>query len=186
MYFLKSISSDPKDLHRFMQHWSTVQQSLFAALMAAIAAILQAAGTVLPGIGIFFSPFATLPLLLSALLTFRLGLLTYVITVFLLFVIEPSELFIFPFTTGLLGLGLGWTFRKMKRRFGIILLNGVLLTVGICFPLFVLDFPVLGPTFTAAFNLKFIGSIFAFSFIYSWIWLELGVFFTRRIKASWR
>ena len=162
--------------------WSPLKQSLFGALMASLAAILQAAGGLLPGIGMFLSPFTTLPILVSTLVSIRTGILTYILTIFLLLIMEPSELFIFPFTTGLLGIGLGWTFRILHRRLEIILINGLLLFTGICIPLYVLGFPVFGPAASSSFDGLILVLIIGFSFLYSWLWLELGSFFLRKIE----
>ena len=162
--------------------WSPLKQSLFGALMASLATILQAAGGLLPGIGMFLSPFTTLPILVSTLVSIRTGALTYILTIFLLILMEPSELFIFPFTTGLLGFGLGLTFRILHRRLDIILINGLLLFVGICIPLYALGFPVFGPAVASDFVGSILVIIFGFSLLYSWLWLELGSFFLRKIE----
>ena len=186
MYFIRSISSSPKDIHRNFLHWSPLKQLIFGALMASLAAILQAAGGLLPGIGMFLSPFTTLPILVSTLVSIRTGILTYILTILLLLLIEPSELFIFPFTTGLLGVGLGWTFRILHKRLEIILVNGLLLFTGICIPLYVLGFPVFGPAVASSFDGLILIIIIGFSFLYSWLWLELGLFFLRKIELILR
>ena len=166
--------------------WSPLKQSLFGAMMASLAAILQASGGLLPGIGMFLSPFTTLPILVSTLVSFRTGILTYILTILLLLLMEPSELFIFPFTTGLLGIGLGWTFRILQRRLQIILINGLLLFIGICIPLYVLGFPVFGPAVASDFAGSILVMIFGFSLLYSWLWLELGLLFLRKIEIILR
>ncbi|WP_210469578.1 hypothetical protein [Sporosarcina sp. 6E9] len=182
MYFIRSISSSPNDIHQIFLRWSPLRQTLFGALMASLAAILQAAGGLMPGIGMFLSPFTTLPILVSTLVSIRTGILTYILTILLLLLMEPSELFIFPFTTGLLGVGLGWTCRILHRRLEIILVNGLLLFTGICIPLYVLGFPVFGPAVTSSFNGLILVMIFGFSLLYCWLWLELGLFFLRKIE----
>lgn len=183
MYFNKSIPSHPQDIHQFFDKWSTTKKLMFTALMAALATVLQAAGGVIPGIGYFFSPFATVPILLGALISFRSGILTYLVTICLLLVIQPSELVIFPFTTGLLGLGLGWTFRALSGGMGILFSNALLLLIGICIPLYGFGFPVFGPTVSSSFSMMALLIIFGFSLIYSWLWLEFGLFFLRKIKV---
>ena len=178
---MKSISASPKEIHQIFIRWSPLKQLLFGALMASLAAILQADGGLLPGIGMFLSPFTTFPILLCTLISIRSGILTYTVTIFLLLFMEPSELFIFPFTTGLLGFGLGWTFQILYKRLDIILINGLLLFVGICIPLYILDFPVFGPAVASSFDGLILIIIFVFSLLYSWLWLELGSLFLRRI-----
>lgn len=179
---MRSISSSPNDIQQLFMQWSPLKQSLFGALMAALAAILQAAGGLLPGIGMFLSPFTTLPIVVSTLVSIRTGILTYILTIFLLLLMEPSELFIFPFTTGLLGVGLGWTFRILHRRIDIILINGLLLFTGISIPLYIIGFPVFGPAVASSFDGLIVVLIIVFSFLYSWLWLELGLFFLRKIE----
>ena len=57
-----------------------------------MAAILQAAGGFLPGIGYFISPFATLPILIGAMFSLQMGVMSYFLTILLLFILFPSEL----------------------------------------------------------------------------------------------
>ncbi|WP_245698348.1 hypothetical protein [Sporosarcina ureilytica] len=178
---MKPIPSHPKDLHRFFMRWSGTQKLLFGALMAALAAILQSAGGLLPGVGFLISPFTTAPILLVALVSLRTSVLSYFLTILLLLFIEPTELFIFPFTTGLLGFGLGFAFHFLNRRLEILIANGVLLTIGICIPLYGLGFPVFGPALSS-FNLSALAIIFGFSFFYSLIWLEFSFYFLNKIK----
>ena len=184
MYYLtKSILSHPKDIHRAINNWTSTKIMVFIALMAALTAVFQAAGGLLPGVGYFISPLATAPILLGMLISFPSGLSTYLLTICLLVLIEPTELFIFPFTTGLLGLGLGWSLRTFNRRLSIIPLNGLLLFTGICIPLYILGFPVFGPTFSSTFNVPILMIILGFSLLYSWLWLEFGLFLLRNIKG---
>ncbi len=173
----------PMDIHRILNSWSPTKKLMFMALMAALATILQSAGGVLPGIGYAISPFATAPILLVALMALRSGIFTYIVTICLLVLIEPSELVIFPFTTGLLGLGLGWTFHMLNKRLEIVITNGLLLCIGICIPLYVFGFLVIGPTVPSSFHLTVILIIFMFSLLYSWAWMELGLYLLRTIKT---
>lgn len=183
VYFLKSIPITPKSIHEFIaKTWSPTKKLVFSALMVATAALLQSAGGFIPVFGFFISPFTTLPILLCMLISNRHGVIAYLLTICLLFLIEPSELFIFPFTTGLLGLSIGWGFRKLNKRLAIIGLGGGVLFLGICFPLYVLGFPVFGPITSSAFNVQIISTIFLFSILYSSLWLELGLFFGRRLE----
>ncbi len=182
MYFTKSIPSHPKDIRMIFDKWSPTKKLMFTALMAALAAILQSTGGLLPGIGYLLSPFATAPILVIALISFRMRTLSYLLTICLLLVIQPSELVIFPFTTGLLGMSLGWTLLAIDRRLGIVITNGLLLFLGICIPLYGFGFPVFGPTFATLFNWPVLLIILGFSLLYSWIWLEFGLFFLRKIK----
>ncbi|WP_252504482.1 hypothetical protein [Sporosarcina sp. Marseille-Q4943] len=183
MLFTTSLPSHPKYIHRILNRWPPTKRLLFMALMAALAAILQSAGGLLPAVGFAISPFATAPIMLVALMCLRSGIFTYIVTILLLFLIEPTELVIFPFTTGLLGLGLGWALYKLNKRLEVVLTNGLLLCIGICIPLYALGFPVFGPTVSSSFNLISLLLILNFSLLYSWIWTELSLFFLRKIKA---
>ncbi|MCG7346255.1 hypothetical protein MHZ92_19285 [Sporosarcina sp. ACRSL] len=180
---LPSLPSNPKYIHQRLNRWPQTKKFLFIALLAALAALLQSAGGLLPGIGFAVSPFATVPIMLVSLISVRYGVFTYVVTILLLFVIESSELLIFPFTTGLLGLGLGWSFYKLNRRPEVVLVNGLLLCIGICIPLYLLGFPVFGPTVSSSFNLVSLLLIFTFSLLYSWIFMELSLLILRKLKA---
>src|SRR5699024_7912935 len=95
--------------------------------------------------------------------------------------LDPSKLYIFPFITGLLGIGQGWGLRMLKRRGLIILINGWLLLAGICIPVIVFDFPALGAMSISTGILELLG-IFIFSMLYSWLWLEFSLFFIKRWK----
>ena len=182
MFFNTSLPSDPENIHRILNQWPPTKKLAFMALMAGFASILQAAGGLVPAVGFAISPFATAPIMVVTLMSLRSGLFTYIVTILLLLLIEPSELLIFPFTTGLLGLGLGWAFYTLTKRFDVALLNGVLLCIGICIPLYVLDFPVFGPVISS-FNFIVLFLIFAFSLLYSWIWVVLSLFTLRRLRA---
>ncbi|MCZ2259529.1 hypothetical protein [Sporosarcina sp. G11-34] len=183
MGFAKTVPSHPLAIHRTLNNWSPIKKLVFVALMAALGAIFQAAGTLLPGIGYMISPLATAPILLGALLSLSSGISTYVLTICLLLLMAPSELLIFPFTTGLIGIGFGWTLRVCNRRFDILLVNGFLLFIGICIPLYVLGFPVFGPVVSSSFSPIILLFIFGFSLLYSWLWMEFGLFLLRKIKV---
>lgn len=167
------------------QNYSNTTKLVLGSLLAGIAAILQAAGF-FTGIGYAFSMLTTLPIVLASMLSLRIGFMSYVITVFLLAIIQPSELFVFPFTTGLLGLSLGIAFKQWKSWITITLAGGMGLSFGILFLLYVLRFPVLGPTVSSIFNSKTFCLIILFSLIYSWIWMGLSkrifVFLSRYLK----
>jgi hypothetical protein len=177
------LPSYPNDIHQFFSRWTPLKKLMFAALLAAIAAVFQSFGGLLPAIGYLLSPFSTLPIMLAMLASFRSGVLTYILTICLLLVMEPSELVIFPFTTGLLGLGLGWTFLSIKHPLGIVITNGALLCIGICIPLYGFGFPIFGSYVSPSFTLIPIVVLSAFSLLYSWIWFKFGLFILRKIKA---
>jgi hypothetical protein len=116
------------------------------ALLRTMAATLQAAGGLIPIAGLFISPLATAPSILSVVLSARYGLLSYLLTLFLLVIVQPSEVLIFAFTTGLLGIGIGFAFRVWERRLSLIMTGAVFLFSGILIVLHVFRFPLLGPS----------------------------------------
>src|SRR5690606_32484068 len=104
MYLIKNITDDSLAVHHEMRQKSYPNRLVLVAMFSALAAIFQAAGGLLPGVGFIISPFATLPILFCSILSKRLGFLAYFITNFMLLIIQPAELLVFPFTTGVLGL----------------------------------------------------------------------------------
>lgn len=143
-----------------------------SALMALIAAILQAAGGVIPGIGMLISPFSTAPIIISVLILPSYGLLSYILTIFLLLLIQPSELIVFPFTTGAMAIGIGFGLILFNKVWKVITFSSMFLSIGICLLLYLFQFPVLGP-FLIEFRVLNILMIYLFSLVYCWIWIEL-------------
>ncbi|HZJ57414.1 MAG TPA: hypothetical protein VFD89_04150 [Clostridia bacterium] len=176
MYFTKSLSRNLRILHKITKSWLAAKKIALTAILSALSAILQSAGGLLPGVGLLISPLATLPILLSTVISLKHGICAYLLTNILLVLIEPSELHIFAFTTGLLGLATGWGLRSLDRRAIIIPINGVVLSAGICLPLYILGFPILGPALSTSPDIKSIIIIFLFSVFYNWLWLELGLY----------
>ena len=101
------IEHDTSFVHK--RKLSLANKLVLTALMSTLATMFQAAGNLVPGIGLLISPFSTLPIF-AIFYSIREGILSYILTIFLLFIIEPSELIVFPFTTGLLGLALEYLF----------------------------------------------------------------------------
>ena len=86
--------------------YSNTLKLVLGSVLGAMAALLQAAG-LFAGIGYLFSMLATGPTVLATILSIRIGLITYILTTLLLVIIQPTEVLVFLFTTGLLGVGLG-------------------------------------------------------------------------------
>ncbi|QWU45332.1 hypothetical protein [Bacillus sp. NP247] len=158
---------------------------VITALLGSFAAIFQTAGNLIPGIGLFISPFATLPIFLAICYSIREGVLSYILTIFLLFIIEPSELIVFPFTTGLLGIALGVSFLQFKKRIWVVSFSAICLLIGIMIVLDVFRFPVLGPTIRTTVDIKIISLIFILSFLYCWIYAELCKIMMNRVYKVW-
>jgi hypothetical protein len=185
MFFLQPVTQRVRStLDPFNECTSHSKKLAITALLSALAAILQASGGLIPIAGLFISPFATAPIIICTLLMARYGIFCYLLTVFLLFMIQPSEVIVFPFTTGLLGIGIGFAFRLLNRRLTIILFGALALLIGILFLLIVLHFPVLGPALTTP-TIPMILPLFLFTFIYSWIWVELTVLLSKRLFSHY-
>ncbi|WP_053366414.1 hypothetical protein [Bacillus sp. FJAT-27245] len=181
MVFLKEVTGDIRFAQTKFNSYSTSRKLVLGALFAGIAAVLQSAGGFFPGAGYAVSPFATGPILLCFIVSLWTGTLSYFLTCLLLVILQPSELFIFPFTTGLLGMGLGIAFSLGKRRLGIIFSGAVSLAAGILILLYALRFPVLGPVASGSFSFA-AGGITLFSFLYAWLWVEGALFFFKKMK----
>ncbi|MEH7254475.1 hypothetical protein V7111_20390 [Neobacillus niacini] len=154
--------------------YSKTTRLVMGALLGSIAVILQSAG-IFTGIGYIFSMLATGPIVLSCLLSTRIGLMTYIVTICLLAVVQPSELLVFPFTTGLLGLSIGYGLKYIKRPVFIVFFAAFCLTTGICILLYGIGFPVLGPSVSSEFNGLLFLATFIFSIVYGWIWLRVSI-----------
>jgi hypothetical protein len=142
------------------------------AFLGLIAAIFQSAGGWIPGIGMLISPFSSAPIIFSMLIGPSYGLLCYLLTIFLLVLLQPSELIVFPFTTGVMAIGIGLSFLLVNRIWKALIMSAVFLTSGICFLLYVVEFPILGP-FLMEFSMLNILIIYFFSLVYCWLWTEL-------------
>jgi hypothetical protein len=154
--------------------YSQTVRLVCGALLGTIAVIFQSAG-IFTGLGYILSMMTTGPIVLATLMSVRIGYLTYVVTIILLAIIQPSELLIFPFTTGLLGLSLGIGLIYFKRTLFIIVFSAVSLTLGIGILLYGLQFPILGPSVSLQPSINVILSAFAFSLLYSWIWMKMSI-----------
>ncbi|WP_079508146.1 hypothetical protein [Mesobacillus jeotgali] len=180
--FFKPISEEVHLTQLIFNKRKKTMKLILGALFACIAAILQAAGGLLPGIGLFFSPFATAPILLCSMLSIPLGLMSYFLTIILLFILQPSELIVFPFTTGLLGLGIGASFYFFRKRLSIITSGTILLSSGMMILLYIFHFPVLGPSVPDSFSLLTTAGIILLAFLYSWMWVEIALHMFKRLK----
>ncbi|WP_241481478.1 hypothetical protein [Mesobacillus campisalis] len=170
------------NLHGRFRSFNKTTKLVLGANLVGIAAVLQAAGGFLPGIGYVISPLATAPILLCSLFSIPFGFMSYLLTILLLLIIQPAELMIFPFTTGLLGLGIGASFSFFRKRLTVIAGGAIPLTLGIISLLYFFRFPILGPAFSGSFSILTAGGIFVFAFLYSWLWVEMALLLLKRIS----
>ncbi|MFD0771175.1 hypothetical protein ACFQZ1_20740 [Bacillus sp. CGMCC 1.60114] len=173
------IETGSNSLH--VRKMALATQLVITALLSTFAAMFQSAGGIMPGIGFLISCLATLPIFLVTYFSIRQGILSYILTIFLLFIIQPSELIIFPFTTGLLGIALSLAFLQFKRRIAVVSFSAVCLMVGIMIILYVFRFPVLGPTVDTTMDLKVIVLTCILSFFYCWMFAEICRMFINRL-----
>lgn len=181
MYFFIPISDEVRLFKEIFNKYKNTMKLILVSIFTCIAAILQAAGGFLPGIGYILSPLATAPIMLSSMFSIPFGVMSYFLTIMLLVILQPSELMIFPFTTGLLGLGIGASFSFFRKRISVIAAGTILLMLGIMGLLFIFHFPVLGPA-VSSFSFLTAGSIFLFVFLYSWLWVEIALIMIKRLK----
>ncbi|MBE1442766.1 hypothetical protein [Paenibacillus sp. OAS669] len=154
------------------------------AFLSALAALFQSAGGFVPGPGYLLSPLSTAPVVLAALISLRSGLTAYVLSIVLLLLLQPSELFIFPFTTGLLGLALGFSIARSKNRIQVVSLSTLALWAGIALLLYAFRFPLLGPSVSMSFDITPAIYIFLFCLLYSAIWTEISLRLLARLRTS--
>ena len=182
MFFLKPVTRRALILSdHFNQSASLSKKVAVTALHSALAAIFQSCGGLIPVAGLFISPFATAPILFCTVLSARYGILSYWLTMALLVVLQPSEVIVFPFTTGLLGVGIGLAFHHLKCRLNLILSGASALFIGIVILLLGLHFPVLGPSVDP--SVKVIFPIVLFTVAYSWLWVELALFLFKKLSS---
>jgi hypothetical protein len=162
------------DVITTINDYSITTRLVLGALLGSIAVIFQSAG-IFTGIGYILSMMTTGPIVLATLLSVRIGFMTYLVTILLLALFQPSELLVFPFTTGLLGISLGIGLKHFERTFFIIPFSAICLTSGICIILYGLNFPILGPSVSSQISWFVILGVLAFSLLYSWIWLKVSL-----------
>lgn len=162
------------DLAEIVDFYSKTTRLVMGALLGSLALILQSAG-IFTGLGYIISMMATGPIVLAALLSNRIGWMTYFVTIFLLAMFQPSELFVFPFITGLIGLSIGFGLKYLKTLIFIDLLAAFCLSAGIFILLYGIGFPILGPYVSSQFNIMVFFGTITFSLIYSWIWIRISI-----------
>lgn len=154
------------------------------AFLGALTALFQSAGGFLPGPGYLISPFSTAPIVLSTLISLRSGFTAYALSILLLLLIQPSELIVFPFTTGLLGLALGFSLMHFKNRMQSVLFSSVTLWVGIALVVYAFRFPLLGPSVPISFQIDISVYVFLFSLLYCGIWMEMILRLLARLNKA--
>ncbi|PGL67886.1 hypothetical protein [Bacillus sp. AFS055030] len=184
MYFFKPITEKVRLFQLKFTNQNKTKKFILVSIFACISALFQAAGGLLPAIGLLLSPLATAPILLCSMFSISNGIKSYILTIMLLFTLQPTELIVFPFTTGLLGLGIGLAFHFFKKRLSIIAVGAMALSLGISSLLFLFNFPVLGPGISDSFSIYTVLIILVFSFLYCWLWVETSLMIIKRLALS--
>ncbi len=153
---------------------SNTNRLVLGALLTSIAVIFQSLGA-LGGIGYAFSMLSTMPIFLAAMVSARIGMLSYLVSILLLLLLQPSELFVFPFTTGILGLSMGLSLRICKKTFLVPIISALSLGLGIFILIELLHFPILGPEVASVFKFPTLALLVAGSLLYSWMWTKLSL-----------
>ncbi|WP_421379752.1 hypothetical protein ACOJQI_16190 [Bacillus salacetis] len=162
-----------------------IKKFVFSTLMTSISVLLQASGTFIPVIGVFISPFATLPILLSSNVSIHYGALSYICASITLGIISPEESLIFFLTTGALGLVLGAGLHLKINKFVSIFFASLILTIGSLIMVFLLEFPLLGPLSPKNTNTLLTFFILIILFItYSFLWEAFGRRVIKKIERQ--
>ncbi|QOT11066.1 hypothetical protein JNUCC32_03250 [Paenibacillus sp. JNUCC32] len=184
-YWLKPVSAEASEIHtRYGATQFATRKMITVAFLASLSAIFQSMGGLLPGIGYLISPLATAPIVLCTILSVGSGLTAYLLAMLLVFFIQPSELIVFPFTTGLLGLGIGGSLLYLKLRLPAVIAGSFSLWAGILLLLYVFRFPVLGPAVSSTVSLSTISIVYVFSLFYSWLWVEISRYLITKISKG--
>lgn len=174
MYFSNKISQDAEAINiNVKTNYSRVKKMTVIAFLSALASVFQCFGDLAPGIGYLISPLATAPIFICTIFSISYGIIGYLLTMLLLLAFMPSEIILFAFTTGLLGISLGIGFLCLGRRIYIIAFSAVMLLAGISILLYAFQIPVLGPAVSYDFNIKKLFFVYIFGFLYSWLWTDL-------------
>ncbi|GIN22449.1 hypothetical protein [Siminovitchia fordii] len=177
----KTIFVDVASIHNKCKGLSYTNKIVLVGIFSGLAAVFQSAGALFPGVGYIISPLATAPIIFCSIFSARLGFLSYVLTILILLFSHPSELIIFPFTTGLLGLAIGVGFLICGTYLTLNIMGCSALSLGILTVLYGLKFPLLGPLASTTPKLSMVVGIVIFSALYSWIWILAGKIMLKRM-----
>lgn len=183
MYWLEDITFNLRTLRARRYKIKNNYGVYLVIFLSILTTLLQSFGGFFPGLGYLISPFATIPITIAVLISVNYGILVYFNTIFLLLLIQSSEIIIFTFSTGLLGIAIGISIKMIRYRIGIIIFSALFLMTGLIIVLFIFNFPILGE-YMSTDNYNFIKgiSLFMFSLFYSWLWLELTLSIFKKLR----
>lgn len=142
----------------------------YCGVLSLFAAVLQLFPHFFPFIGLFFSPFSTLPIYISVIKGKGLGFLCYGCTLFLILIFNVQEAIIFLCTTGPLGLALGFCYNKKMAPIHGSILSGIVLFLGIAIMGHLLGISPLGDFLEGGNYIVLLFFYFIFSFLWSLVW----------------
>lgn len=151
-------------------------------LLAGVAALLQLSAAYFPGLGHFLSAFAALPISVAAASGPASGVWTYVAAAGVILAGQPGELPIFAFTTGPLGLAVGWGAAQKLGRWLVWAIAASVFFVGMAVLTYVAGVPALGEEVGTQAPRERMMALFAvFAGAYAWAWLLLTEEIFRRL-----
>ncbi|NLK07510.1 MAG: hypothetical protein GX316_02285 [Firmicutes bacterium] len=150
-----------------------------ASLLAASAAILQAAPVYLPGVGMALSPLSSIPIIVGTLLFREMALPMFLTSGALLFIASLEEAVIFLLATGPLGVSVAFFAASDMPLWQRLLFPAVLLTSGIALLTFSVGLPGLQSIVSHISVSAFVG-IFLFSLAYTSLFLGIAHMLQKR------
>ena len=100
MYFLKSISDDVRFAQLEFRKHTKAKRLVLGSFLACMAALLQASRWFFTRDRVFYQPICHFTHTDWCHVFLQMGVMSYFLTILLLFILFPSELVVFPFTTG--------------------------------------------------------------------------------------
>lgn len=141
------------------------------AIFSLLAAVMQLFPIFFPIIGLMISPFSTLPICICTIKNRHLGMLSYPCAFLLISLFNIQEAIIFLFTTGPLGLALGYCFNNEMGRLKATFFTGTVLFMGITTMTHLIGISAFGD-FLNSENYIFLLSIYLiFSLFWSFMWI---------------
>lgn len=154
---------------------------VFGGMMAALAAALQLGPIYLPIVGVLLAMVSSLPMAIQALRDPRWAPLSAGVAAVVMFTIAPQEATIFAFTSGPLGLAVGYAIRLGLRRWQAIPMVGAVLLAGILLLAYLIGLPPLGPGLATWSLSAQLGAYASFSLIWGALWVETFGGLSRRL-----
>ncbi|WP_139488590.1 hypothetical protein [Brevibacillus dissolubilis] len=150
-------------------------------LLAVVAAAIQLAAGLLPGKGTYLMLLGTLPILLGCtMLGIRYGVMTYLLTLPILYMLQPQAALVFHFAIGLLGLVVGCGLVYRQHPWSVSISGGLCLMAGIVILTFGADVPVPMQVNEQGFGQWWMLVLLAGCVGYSGVWTWIGYVWSRQ------